>query len=137
LEKAEIPVPKGEIVRTEAGLKDAISYVGYPLVIKPINGNHGRGITANLNNWEETLEAFKAAKEVSKSVIVERYIAGDDYRLLVIDYKLVAAAKRTPAGVTGNGKSTIQELIDEVNAGEDRGYGHEKVLTQISIDDMT
>jgi len=137
LEQAEVPVPKGEIVRTEAGLKEAIPYVGYPLVIKPINGNHGRGITANLTNWEDTLVAFEAAKEISKSVIVERFIIGDDYRLLVIDYKLVAAAKRTPAFVTGNGTSTIQELIDEVNADERRGYGHEKVLTQITVDSMT
>lgn len=137
LEQAEVPVPKGDIVRTEAGLKDAVRYIGYPLVIKPINGNHGRGITANIDNWEDTLVAFDAAKEVSRSVIVERYIEGEDYRLLVIDYKLVAAAKRTPAGVTGDGKSTIQELIDEVNADERRGYGHEKVLTQITVDAMT
>lgn len=137
LEQAEVPVPKGEIVRTEAGLKDAVRYIGYPLVIKPINGNHGRGITTDLNNWEDTLVAFEAAKEVSRSVIVERYIVGEDYRLLVIDYKLVAAAKRTPAGVTGDGKSTIQELIDQVNADPRRGYGHEKVLTQITVDTMT
>ncbi len=137
LEQAEVPVPKGEIVRTEAGLEDAVKYIGYPLVIKPINGNHGRGITADLNNWEDTLVAFEAAKEVSRSVIVERFIEGEDYRLLVIDYKLVAAAKRTPAGVTGDGKSTIQELIDEVNDDPRRGYGHEKVLTQITVDAMT
>ncbi len=137
LEQAEVPVPKGDIVRTEAGLKEAVRYIGYPLVIKPINGNHGRGITANLDNWEDTVVAFEAAKEVSRSVIVERFIEGDDYRLLVINYKLVAAAKRTPAGVTGDGKSTIQELIDEVNADPRRGYGHEKVLTQITVDSMT
>lgn len=137
LEQAEVPVPKGDIVRTETGLEDAVKYIGYPLVIKPVNGNHGRGITANLNSWEETLIAFKAAKEVSRSVIVERYIVGEDFRLLVIDYKLVAAAKRTPAGITGDGKSTIQQLIDQVNADPRRGYGHEKVLTQISVDAMT
>jgi len=137
LEQAEVPVPKGEIVRTEAGLKDAVEYIGYPLVIKPINGNHGRGITTNLNNWEDTLDAFHAAKEVSRSIIVERYIVGEDYRLLVIDYKLVAAAKRTPAGVTGDGKSTIKELIDIVNSDPRRGYGHEKVLTQITVDELT
>ena len=137
LEQAEVPVPKGEIVRTEAGLKDAVEYIGYPLVIKPINGNHGRGITTNLNNWEDTLDAFHAAKEVSRSIIVERYIVGEDYRLLVIDYKLVAAAKRTPAGVTGDGKSTIKELIDIINSDPRRGYGHEKVLTQITVDELT
>jgi cyanophycin synthetase len=137
LEQAEIPVPKGEIVRSEAGLEDAVKKLGYPIVIKPISGNHGRGITTNIENWEDAVVALAAAKEVSRSVIVERFITGEDFRLLVIDYKLVAAAKRTPAGVTGDGKSTIKQLIDEVNADPRRGYGHEKVLTQITIDDMT
>jgi cyanophycin synthetase len=137
LEQAEIPVPKGDIIRSEEGLKEAIDYVGYPIVLKPISGNHGRGITTNVDNWDDALEAFKAAKEVSRRVIVEKYITGEDFRLLVIDHKLVAAAKRTPAGVTGNGKSTIQELIDEINSDPRRGYGHEKVLTQITVNDMT
>ncbi len=137
LEQAEVPVPKGDIVKTEAGLKDAVKFIGYPLVIKPIDGNHGRGITANLNNWKDTLMAFEAAKKVSRSVIVERYVVGDDFRLLVIDYKLVAAAKRTPAGIIGDGKSTIQQLVNKVNDDPRRGYGHEKVLTQISVDAMT
>ncbi len=137
LEQAEVPVPRGEIIRTEKGLEDAVRYVRYPLVIKPIDGNHGRGITTNIRNWEDAVKAFHAAKEVSRSVIVEKFIVGEDFRLLVIDYKLVAAAKRTPAGVTGNGKSTIQELIDETNADPRRGYGHEKVLTQITIDRIT
>ncbi len=137
LQQAEIAVPKGEIIRTERGLKEAVDYVKYPLVIKPINGNHGRGITINIQNWEDALEGFKAAKEISRSVIVEKYITGDDYRLLVIDYKLVAAALRTPAHVVGDGKSTIQELVDEVNKDPRRGYGHEKVLTMIKINEMT
>lgn len=137
LEQANIPVPKGEIIRSERGLKEAISYVKYPLVTKPINGNHGRGITINIQNWEEALEGYKAAKEVSRSIIVEKYITGDDYRLLVINHRLVAAALRTPAHVVGDGKSTVQELIDEVNKDPRRGYGHEKVLTQITVNDMT
>ncbi len=137
LDQAEVPVPKGDIIKTERGLKEAVEYVGYPLVIKPINGNHGRGITINVNNWEDALVAFEAAKKVSRSVIVEKFITGDDYRLLVIDHKLVAAAKRTPAHVVGDGKSTIQELIDEINKDPRRGYGHEKVLTMITVNDMT
>jgi cyanophycin synthetase len=72
--------------------------------------------------------AFAAAKKVSNSVIVEKYIVGEDFRLLVINYKLVAAAKRTAAHVKGDGKSTIQQLIDKVNEDPRRGYGHEKVL---------
>lgn len=137
LEQAEIPVPKGDIIRTEEGLEDAIKRIGYPLVIKPINGNHGRGITANINDKESALIAFDAAKNISRSVIVERYITGEDYRILVINYKFVAAAKRTPARVLGDGKSTIQELVDAVNKDPKRGFGHEKVLTYIKIDEMS
>ena len=137
LEQAEVPIPKGEIIRTERGLEEAVEYVGFPLVIKPVNGNHGRGITTNINSMEEALIAFKEAKEISRLVIVEKFITGEDYRLLVINHKLVAAAKRTPAHVIGDGKSTVQELVDEVNKDERRGYGHEKVLTEISINSLT
>ncbi len=137
LEQSEVPIPKGEIIRTEEGLKDAVRYVGYPLVVKPVSGNHGRGITTNILNYEDAVIAFKAAKEVSRTVIVERFITGDDYRLLVINYKLVAAAKRTAAHVIGDGKSTVQELVDLVNQDPRRGYGHENVLTQITINDLT
>lgn len=137
LEQFQIPIPKGEIIRTEEGLKDAVKYVGFPLVVKPVSGNHGRGITTNINNVEDAIIAFHAAKEVSRTVIVERFITGDDYRLLVINYKLVAAAKRTAAHIIGDGKSTVQQLVDLVNTDERRGYGHEKVLTQITINDLT
>ena len=103
LEQAEVPVPKGDIVKTESGLKDAVQRVKFPLVVKPINGNHGRGITANVNTWEDALVAFEAARKISSSVIIEKYITGEDFRLLVINYKLVAAAKRTAAHVKGDG----------------------------------
>jgi cyanophycin synthetase len=137
LEQAEVPIPKGDIVRSEAGLRDAVDRIGYPLVVKPISGNHGRGITTDIRNWDDAVIALEAAKKISRSVIVEKFITGDDYRLLVIDYKLVAAAKRTPAHVVGDGKSSIQQLIDAVNADPRRGYGHEKVLTQIDVNDLT
>jgi cyanophycin synthetase len=120
-------------------LAEACRYVGYPLVIKPVDGNHGRGITVNIQNYEEALEGFENAKESSRSgaIIVEKFVEGEDYRLLVVNNKLVAAAKRTPAHVIGNGKSTVQELIDEVNKDPRRGYGHEKVLTQITVNELT
>jgi cyanophycin synthetase len=137
LEQAEIPVPKGDIVKSEEGVKDAVRRIGFPVVIKPINGNHGRGITANIQTLEDAIVAYEAAKAISRSVIVEKFIVGEDYRLLVIDNKLVAAAKRTPAQVIGDGKSTIQELVDQVNKDPKRGFGHEKVLTYINIDSMT
>ncbi|MBT8310058.1 MAG: cyanophycin synthetase [Flavobacteriaceae bacterium] len=139
LEQAEVEVPRGDIIRRERSLEEACRYVGYPLVIKPVDGNHGRGITVDIQNYEDALEAFDKAKESSKSgaIIVEKYIVGEDYRLLVINNELVAAAKRTPAHVIGDGKSTLQELVDEVNKDPRRGYGHENVLTQITINDLT
>jgi cyanophycin synthetase len=137
LEQAEVEVPRGEIIRRESSLEETCRYVRFPLVIKPIDGNHGRGITVNINTYDEALVAFKEAQKVSKAVIVEKYIVGEDYRLLVINNVLVAASKRTPANVVGDGKSTIQELIDEVNSDPRRGYGHEKVLTAISVNDLT
>jgi len=139
LEQAEVEVPRGDIIRRERSLEEACRYVGYPLVIKPVDGNHGRGITVDIQNYEDALEAFNNAKESSRSgaIIVEKFITGEDYRLLVINNKLVAGAKRTPAHVIGNGKSTVQELIDEVNKDPRRGYGHENVLTQITINELT
>lgn len=137
LDQAEIPVPRGDVITRERSLESACNYVGYPLVVKPIDGNHGRGITVNIQNYEDALTAFHEAKNVSRRVIIEKYITGHDYRLLVINNVLVAAALRTPAHVVGDGKSTIQELIDEVNSDPRRGYGHEKVLTLIEIDSMT
>ncbi len=137
LDAAEIPVPKGDVVRTEEGLRDAIDRIGYPCVIKPIDGNHGKGNTTNITDWEMALKAFAAAKEYGRSVIVEKYIVGFDFRILVINYKFICAALRTPAAVTGDGKNTIQYLIDETNKDPRRGYGHEKVLTQITIDQFT
>ena len=137
LEQAEVPVPKGDIISRKSSLKESCRYIGYPLVIKPINGNHGRGITVDIQNYDDALVAFNAAKEVSRRVIVERYITGEDYRLLVINNRLVAAAKRTPAHVIGDGESTVEQLIDRVNRDPRRGYGHENVLTQITVNDLT
>lgn len=137
LEAAQIPVPKGKICVDLEDLELAASRIGYPLVTKPINGNHGKGATTNLNNWEELKTGFEAAQHYSRSVIVEKFITGYDHRILVINYKFVAAAKRTPACVTGDGKHSIQELIDIVNADPRRGYGHEKVLTSIKVDKFT
>lgn len=137
LEAAEIPVPRGTVIRTEEGLKDAVEKYGYPLVIKPIDGNHGKGNTTNIINWEQALTAFAAAKQYGRSVIVEKFITGFDFRCLVINYKFVCAALRTPAAVTGDGEHNIQHLIDETNKDPRRGYGHEKVLTQITVDGST
>jgi cyanophycin synthetase len=137
LEAAEIPVPRGTVIRTEEGLKEAVDKYGYPLVIKPIDGNHGKGNTTNITTWEQAIKALAAAKQYGRSVIVEKFITGFDFRILVINYKFICAALRTPAAVTGDGEHTIQWLIDETNKDPRRGYGHEKVLTQITIDQFT
>lgn len=137
LEKAHVPVPRGEAVATENGLKEVIGEIGFPLVIKPIDGNHGRGITTNIESVERALQAFQIAKNISHDVLVERFLQGDDYRFLVINYKLVAVAKRTPAMVIGDGTSTILQLVEQANADPRRGEGHEKVMTTIKIDQIT
>ncbi len=125
LEQAEIPVPKGRILGKESELEAVVSKMNFPLVTKPLNGNHGRGITINIKCMEEALNGFRAAKKVSNSVIIEEQVKGNDYRVLVINNKLVAAAKRSPAQVTGDGESTVQQLIDEINKDPRRGLGHE------------
>jgi len=111
LAKAYIPVPKGEVVRSIEGLEDAIHEIGFPVVIKPINGNHGRGITTNIQNFNQATVAFDIAKTISDSIIVEKFIEGDDYRFLLINYKLVAVAKRTPAMVMGDGTSLFSSSL--------------------------
>jgi cyanophycin synthetase len=96
------------VVRTELGLQEAVDKFGYPLVIKPIDGNHGKGNTTNITTWEQAVRAFEAAKYYSRSVIVERFIVGYDFRVLVINYKFICAALRTPASVVGDGMHNIQ-----------------------------
>lgn len=137
LGNAEIPVPRGTIIRTEEGLKEAIDKFGYPLVLKPVDGNHGKGATTNIINWEQAVKALEGAQKYGRSVIVERFIQGVDFRVLVINYKFICAALRTPAAVIGDGVHTIQWLMDEVNKDPRRGFGHEKVLTQIKVDDFS
>lgn len=137
LEAAQIPVPSGRIIRDEQELKTAIEIVGYPCVIKPLNGNHGKGATTNINDFEHALKALEAAQVYGRNVICEKFISGFDFRMLVINYKFVCAALRTPASVTGDGEHTVQWLIDEANKDPRRGYGHEKVLTQIKVDSFT
>ncbi|HEV7230676.1 MAG TPA: cyanophycin synthetase [Bacteroidia bacterium] len=137
LESASIPIPKGIIIYDEEDVDHAVKKLGFPLVIKPINGNHGRGATIHIKTQEQAIEAFHVAKKISRAVIVEKFITGHDYRLLVINYKLIAAARRTPAAVTGDGKLTVQQLVDKVNSDPRRGYGHEKELTTIKVDETS
>lgn len=136
-----VPVPKGYKIRHEDEIENVIEKLGFPLVCKPLDGNHGRGASIGLNNLEEVREAFTLAQSYSKSrakeVIIEKQLMGKDFRALVVNNKLVAVAERTPAHVVGDGKSTIGELIAKVNSDPRRGYGHENVLTQIIVDEQT
>lgn len=134
LNDAAIPVAKGVTVTTLDDVYSAIKNVGFPLVFKPLDGNHGKGATINVKTEPEAVAAFHYAKQYSRRIIVERFITGHDFRVLVIDHKMVAAALRVPAHVKGNGKNTIQELIDKENEDPRRGYGHENVLTEITVD---
>lgn len=138
LENMGAPVPAGELVYTFDELKDTIDYLGgYPIVIKPLDGNHGRGITINIRSWQEAEIAYDRAKEVSRGIIVERFYAGRDHRILVVNHQVVAVAERVPAHVVGNGNHTIAELVDHENQDERRGNGHDNVLTQIKFDAST
>ncbi|MES2746937.1 MAG: cyanophycin synthetase [Bacteroidota bacterium] len=134
LDAASIPVASGGICVDDEDLKTVIDKIGYPIVIKPLDGNHGKGASINVKKWDDAVEGLAYAKKYSHRVIVEKFITGYDFRVLIIDNKLVAAAKREPAHVKGDGKQTIQELIDETNLDPKRGYGHENVLTQIDVD---
>ncbi len=134
-----VPVPKGYRIREMDELESTLDKIGFPVVIKPLDGNHGKGATVGINSLEDAQVAFEKAGEYSRTrwIIVEKQIIGSDFRALVVNNRLIAVAERVPAHVVGDGKSTIQELIDEVNADPRRGYGHEKVLTQIDIDNQT
>jgi cyanophycin synthetase len=129
-----LPVPRQEMVSSEALAVRAANRLGYPVVTKPWNGNHGRGITIGIMTDEELRAGYTAAREHSRSVIVETFVAGDDHRLLVVNGELVAATRRTPGQVVGDGVHSIAELVEIVNQDPRRGVGHEKVLTRLELD---
>jgi cyanophycin synthetase len=134
LDMASIPVAKGDICVDDEDLQKTIDRIGYPIVIKPLDGNHGKGASINVNDWDAAVAGLHHAKNYSRRVIVERFITGYDFRVLVINNQVVAAAQRVPAHVKGDGVNTIQQLIDIENKDPRRGYGHENVLTEISVD---
>lgn len=137
LEDAHLPVPAGEVICDVDKLKEAIEAIGYPLVIKPLNGNHGNGATINIQDPAHAECAFHRAQQYGRQVIVEKFVEGCDFRVLVINYRFVAAALRTPACVTGDGIHTIQHLIELANRDPRRGNGHDNVLTEIKVDELT
>jgi cyanophycin synthetase len=131
-----LPVPRGALVRDVEEAVRAARRLGWPLVTKPLDGNHGRGVTIEIRSEQQLRFGFAKAREHGRRVIVEQYFEGRDHRILVIDGKLVAVAERVPAHVVGNGISTIAQLVEEVNRDPRRGEGHEKVMTRIRIDEQ-
>ncbi len=134
---AGLPVPKQESVRTADQAARVATRIGYPVVVKPLDGNHGRGVCLDLQDEAEVREAFEVARGESRRgvVVVESFVTGKDYRCLIIDGRVAAIAERVPASVTGDGISTVEQLVDTANADPRRGVGHEKVLTRIKVDD--
>jgi cyanophycin synthetase len=136
LHKLGLPVPQQRMIYSAQAAIRAAKSVGFPVVLKPLNANHGRGVSINLTTDEQVTTAFDFAKEqgTSRAVLVESFITGFDHRMLVVNNELVAVAKRVPGHVVGDGKLSIEQLIDIVNSDPRRGVGHEKVLTQLTLD---
>jgi cyanophycin synthetase len=136
LRQVSIPVPRGEVVRTEEDAMEALDHIGVPVVVKPLDGRQGLGVSLNISTPEQMKQAFAVAREFSEKVLVEELFVGKNYRVLVIGGRMVAASERLPAHVVGDSKHTIAELIEIENSNPMRGEGHEKPLTQIRIDEI-
>ena len=132
-----LPVPRQRMVYNAKEAEQAAGRIGYPVVIKPLDANHGRGISVGLENSEHVAEAFEFARENNKSgngVIVESFVQGLDHRMLVVNGALVAVSKRVPGHVVGDGSNSVEKLLEVVNSDPRRGVGHEKALTRIEFD---
>ena len=136
LHAAGVPVPLGRPVTSAEDAWAAAQEIGLPVVIKPRDGNQGKGISVNISSKEGVMTAYNTAVSFRDDVLVERYLPGSDFRLLVVGNKLVAAARRDPPLVIGNGKNTVRELVELVNADPRRGEGHATSLTKIRLDDI-
>jgi cyanophycin synthetase len=137
LAAAGLPVPRSEVVRVEDHAVAAAKRIGFPVVTKPLDGNHGRGVGLDLRTERAVRTGFRRALKESRGgrVVVESFVTGNDYRMLVIGGRMVAIAERVPAHVAGDGKRTVAELVEKTNQDPRRGIGHEKVLTRIKIDE--
>ncbi|HEY0558479.1 MAG TPA: cyanophycin synthetase [Thermoanaerobaculia bacterium] len=136
LEQLGLPVPRQAIVYDAGEAVEEAERLGFPVVVKPLDGNHGTAVATNLKCADQVREAYDKARKLGSRVIVEAYQPGNDYRILVVDGRAVATAQRVPGHVTGDGRQTIAGLIEEVNRDPRRGIGHEKTLTRIEVDDQ-
>src|SRR5215218_1079375 len=131
-----LPVPKQRMVFDAEEAASAARRIGFPVVVKPLNANHGRGVTIRLTDEEQVKAAFVTAREHSRAVLVESFLNGLDHRLLVVNGELIAASKRMPGHVVGDGERTVEQLVEMVNQDPRRGVGHEKVLTRLEFDEQ-
>ncbi|HLP99458.1 MAG TPA: cyanophycin synthetase [Sideroxyarcus sp.] len=134
LAAAGVPVPDGRPVSSADDAWAALCEIGAPVAVKPLDGNQGKGVTVNIVTREELDRAYLAAAKISSEVLVERYIPGSDFRLLVVGERLVAAARRDPPQVIGDGVHSVRELVEQVNSDPRRGEGHATSLTKIRFD---
>ena len=132
-----LPVPKGDVARTVAGAVEIADEIGYPVLLKPLNANHGKGISGRLDDEAAVRAAFDAASAYDRRVVVEQFAHGRDHRVLVVNGRVVACAERVPARVVGDGVHTVRQLIDEANRDPRRGVGHTKILTRLPCDQPT
>ncbi|MFN7136398.1 MAG: cyanophycin synthetase [Thermomonas sp.] len=136
LRAAGVPVPEGRPVDSADEAWAAAQEIGLPVVVKPLDGNQGKGVTVNLHTEADIRRAYEVAREFRDDVLVERYLPGGDYRLLVVGDRLVAAARREPPNVIGDGVSSVRALVEQVNADPRRGEGHATSLTRIRFDEI-
>ncbi|MFZ4482340.1 MAG: cyanophycin synthetase family protein, partial [Rhodoferax sp.] len=136
LAAAGVPVPTGREVSDAEDAWKAACEIGLPVVVKPNDGNQGKGVTVNITSREQLLKAYEVAREFRNTILVERYMPGNDFRLIVVGDKMVAAARRDPPKVVGDGVLTIAQLVDQVNLDPRRGSGHSTSLTKIRFDDI-
>jgi cyanophycin synthetase len=136
LRQVSIPVPRGEVVETEEDAIDALDNIGVPVVVKPLDGRQGKGVSLYISTPEQMKQAFHVAREYSEKVLIEELFVGKNYRVLVVGHRMIAASERMPAHVVGDGQHTIAELIEIENRNPMRGEGHEKPLTEIKVDEI-
>lgn len=136
LDAAGIPIAAGRRVASAEDAWNATCEIGAPVVVKPLDGNQGRGVGVNLMSREQVEAAYAVAAEVSGNVLVERYIQGQDYRMLVVGNKLIAAARRNPPQIIGDGVHSVGQLVEQINSDPQRGEGHANALTKIHFDEI-
>jgi cyanophycin synthetase len=132
-----LPVPRGDAVTSVDDAIEVAEEIGYPVILKPLDASHGRGISSRLDDADALRSAWEVARDYGRRVVVEQYAEGRDHRVLVVDGKVVACAERIPARVIGDGRRTIRELVDEANRDPRRGIGHSKILTRLPLDEQT